>query len=145
MSKGIRDPLKAWGMCLIEAEKYAKANGLGLIRAVGYEYSGREHWAVYVDKGNLWECDEVIDFTARQFSVKVPARYQTDVITWLDDVCEWLGDSVTYEIYSTSNCQDEPFHVDNWIRDDIDPDNYKREYAALAKLTEKRKRNERKG
>jgi hypothetical protein len=138
MSKGIKDPLKAWGMCLIEAEKYAKKHKLGLIRATGYEYSGREHWAVYVDKGNLWECDEVIDFTARQFSLKVPAKYETDVTTWLDDVCEWLGDSVWYELYQTADMQRTPFHEDSWIRDDIDPDNYKREYAALNKLVPKK-------
>ncbi len=133
-SKGIADPLKAWGKCLMESQDYAKKHKLGLIRATGYEYSGREHWAVYVDRGNLWECDEIIDLTARQFSVKVPARYETDVITWLDDVCEWLGDSVNYEIYSTSDSQLDPFQCDSWIRDDIDPDNYKREYAALNNL-----------
>lgn len=134
MSRGIKDPVKAWGMCLIKSAEYAKANKTGLIRATGYEYSGREHWAIYIDRGNLWECDEIIDLTARQFSTKVPARYETDVITWLDDVCEWLGDSVNYEIYSTSDFQADPFQFDSWIRDDIDPDTYKREYAALNNL-----------
>ena len=132
--KGIKDPVKAWGQCLIQSHAYAKEHNLGLIRATGYDFSGREHWAIYVDRGNLWECDEIIDLTARQFSTKVPARYETDVITWLDDVCEWLGDSVMYEIYSTFDFQSEPFQMDSWIRDDIDPLTYKREYAALNNL-----------
>lgn len=134
MTRGIKDPVKAWGMCLIKSAEYAKNNKVGLIRATGYEYAGREHWAIYIDRGNLWECDEIVDLTARQFSIKVPARYETDVITWLDDVCEWLGDSVNYEIYSTSDFQGDPFHCDSWIRDDINPDTYKREYAALNNL-----------
>ena len=132
--KGIKDPVEAWGQCLIQSHAYAKKHNLGLIRATGYDFSGREHWAIYVDRGNLWECDEIIDLTARQFSTKVPARYETDVITWLDDVCEWLGDSVMYEIYSTCDFQSEPFQMDSWIRDDIDPLTYKREYAALNNL-----------
>ena len=136
-SNGIADPVKALGQCLIQSGAYAKKHNLGLIRVTGYEYSGREHWAVYIYQGEP-EWGDVIDLTARQFSTKVPARYETDCTTWLDDACEWLGDSVNYEIYLTHDSQAEPFYSNSWIREDIDPDNYQREYAGFNQLKEKR-------
>lgn len=132
-SKGIADPLEAWGQCLIQSAAYAKLHKVGLIRAIGYDYNGREHWAIFIDSGEP-EWGDVIDLTARQFSTKIPARYETDVVTWLDDVCEWLGDSVWYEMYLSHNFQIDPFHRGAHIREDIDPLTYKREYAALKNL-----------
>ena len=70
--KGISDPVKAWGMCLITSEPYAEKHGLNLIRITGMTYPGREHWAAI-------EWDEesrdgvVVDLTARQFDPNAPA------------------------------------------------------------------------
>jgi hypothetical protein len=133
MSKGIEDPMLAWGMCVIESKKYAEKHKLGLVRAIGYDYNQREHWAVFIQGGEP-EDGKVIDLTARQFSTKVPARYETDLTTWLDDCAEWLGDSLQFELFATHDSQDDSYHQDTWMRDDIDPDNYDREYAAMKML-----------
>ena len=133
--KGIADPLNAWGRCLWESVGFAQKYGFLLIGVKGYEYSGREHWAVFVEDGDF-EDGQVIDLTARQFSLDAPPRYQTDVLTWLDDACEWLGDSVVYEVFKNEEFEGQihragdPIYRGAHIREDIDPDTYKRKYVA---------------
>ena len=143
MSKGIADPVKALGQCLIQSSAYAKKHNLGLIRVTGYEYSGREHWAVYTDIGeengerflySYTPSGTIIDLTARQFVESVPAKYEDDAPEWLENACEWLGDSLHYEIYLTSDFQASPVNSGDWIRDDIDPIKDYKEYAAITKM-----------
>lgn len=125
---GISDPVQALGMCLVQSSGYAQHHGHGLVRVTGLEYPGREHWAVLV--GDIDEGAMVIDLTARQFSLRVPARYEIDLDTWLDDACEWLGDGLRYEVYPSPDTQSPPIYADVWVREDIDPDQYQREEAA---------------
>jgi hypothetical protein len=126
--QGIADPSEAWGQCLIHSGELAEKQGYGLIRVTGITFPGREHWAC-IDGDVLEEMTgKVIDLTARQFSTKVPARYEVDMETWLDDACEWLGDGLVYEVYRYGN-QEAPLLKDIWVRDDIDPDEFVREEA----------------
>ena len=139
--KGIADPAKAWGQCLIQSSAYAEKHKLGLIRVTGYSYTGREHWAVYESvgedsKGRYFidepEWGSVIDLTARQFVTTVPARYEDDGLAWVESASGWLNDSLVYEIYLTHDSQATPDHVGEWRVDDRD--NYKGvTYAAFAK------------
>ena len=144
---GIEDPADALGACAMQSLAFASKFNLGVVQVTGYNYPGREHWAVYVrgaastqdgdgdgESGNGF----VIDLTARQFSIKVPARYETDLDTWLDDACEWLGDSLDYKIYATSDSDLPPTLAGAWIREDINPDTYKRENAALTLIGTRR-------
>ena len=129
-SKGIADPAKAWGQCLIQSSAYAEKHKLGLIRVTGYSYTGREHWAVYESVGE--DSRGVIDLTARQFVTTVPARYEDDCLAWVESASGWLNDSLVYEIYLTHDSQATPDHVGEWRVDDRD--NYKGvTYAAFAK------------
>ena len=140
-SKGIADPAKAWGQCLIQSSAYAEKHKLGLIRVTGYSYTGREHWAVYESvgedsKGRYFidepEWGSVIDLTARQFVTTVPARYEDDCLAWVESASGWLNDSLVYEIYLTHDSQATPDPVGEWRVDDRD--NYKGvTYAAFAK------------
>ena len=138
-SKGIADPAKAWGQCLIQSSAYAEKHKLGLIRVTGYSYTGREHWAVYESVGEdskgryfIDEPGSVIDLTARQFVTTVPARYEDDCLAWVESASGWLNDSLVYEIYLTHDSQATPDHVGEWRVDD--KDNYKGvTYAAFAK------------
>jgi hypothetical protein len=124
--QGIADPAQAWGQCAIESFDLAEKQGYSLIRVTGLTYPQREHWACLT--GDPDTHAHVIDLTARQFTVTVPARYETDMATWLDDACEWLGDSLNYEIYGNHD-RDTPMISDWWIRDDIDPETFQREEA----------------
>lgn len=128
---GIDSPSHAWGQCAIESFDLAKKRGYGLVRVTGMAYRGREHWACLTGDLAVMEDMKVIDLTARQFSIKVPARYEVDLDTWLDDACEWLGDSLNYEIYTQMDDYREPYFTDFWLRDDIDPDTFVREEAWL--------------
>jgi hypothetical protein len=140
-SKGIADPYKAFGQCLIQSSEYAEKHKLGLIRVTGYNYPGREHWAVYEDigedpKGRYFltepEWGNVIDLTARQFVTTVPARYEDECLAWVESACGWLNDSLVYEIYLTHDSQATPDHVGELRIDDSE--NYKGvTYAAFAK------------
>lgn len=128
---GIRNPYEAWGQCAIRSFDLARKQGYGLVRVTGMTFGRREHWACLT--GDLAEMDlRVIDLTARQFSIKVPARYEIDLDTWLDDACEWLGDALNYEIYTQMDNYQEPYYKDFWVRDDIDPDTFVREDAWLS-------------
>ena len=139
---GIRDPFEAWGQCAIESFDLARKKGYGLIRVYGVTYPGREHWACFTsadyDEETGQETYRVVDLTARQFSTKVPARYETDMDTWLDDACEWLGDSLHYEWFSQVDNWQEPIYKDVWIREDIDPDTYETEDAWRLAMRERR-------
>jgi len=128
--EGIDTPSTAWGQCAIESFGLAKQQGYGVVRVTGLTYPKREHWACIAGGDvDTMEDLKVVDLTARQFSIKVPARYEIDLDTWLDDACEWLGDSLNYEIYPTSDYLAEPVFRDFWVRDDIDPDTFVREDA----------------
>jgi hypothetical protein len=140
-SKGIADPAKALGQCLIQSKAYAEKHKLGLIRVTGLSYTRREHWAVYADvaedaKGRYFitepEWGNVIDLTARQFVTTVPARYEDDCLAWVESASVWLNDSMVYEIYLTHDSQLEPDYVGELRVDDSN--NHKGGlYAGLAK------------
>jgi hypothetical protein len=126
--KGIVDPWEAWGQCAIQSLELARKQGYGMVRVTGLEYPRREHLACLTGG---WPEEEgtVIDLTARQFSTKVPARYEVGLSTWLDDACEWLGDSVMCEVYLGMDNWSEPVYREAWVREDIDPDTFVREEA----------------
>jgi len=126
MSKGIADPVKAFGQCLWQSKLYAKKHNQGLIRITGADYGKREHWAIYTDIGQ--EGDErflysyglsgvIIDLTARQFDKTLPARYEDEASEWMDKACLWLGDNLNYELYLTSDFQAEPISWGYWELD----------------------------
>lgn len=125
--RGISDPWAAYGRCFAESSALAKRQGYGLIEVTGMTYPGREHWACMA--GDLFDGEpKVIDLTARQFTTGVPARYETDLDTWLDDACEWLGDGLRYRVFPSWPWQEHEFSG-TWIRDDIDPEEFIREEA----------------
>lgn len=128
-AKGIEKPSDAFGMCLIQSQAYAKKYNTGLIRANSFIFPGREHWAIYKEQKNL-----VIDLTARQFTTNVSARFETQLDYWLDEVCEWLGDSITYELYESFDT-DNPFDFGYCVREEIDPYEFEREQAGLKEIS----------
>ena len=127
-SKGIQNPADALGQCAIQSTMYAKKYNTGLVRVNSWHYSGREHWAIYNEETN-----EVIDLTARQFTTKVPAKFITQLEDWLDEACEWLGDSLVYSLFENSDIT-EPSYESQWIREEIDPDEFVREEAGMKEL-----------
>ncbi len=127
MSRGIGDPVKAFGQCVWQSKLYAEKYNQGLIRVTGAEFGGREHWAIYTDIGQ--EGNErflqsyglsgtIIDLTARQFDKTLPARYEDEASQWMDNACRWLGDNLNYELYLTSDSQAEPITWGTWELDD---------------------------
>jgi hypothetical protein len=145
MSRGIADSVEALGKCLIQSSAYAKKYNHGLIRVTGYEFSGREHWAVYTDIGedetgrfiySYTPSGTVIDLTARQFVTTVPAKYEEEADIWLENACTWLGDSLRYEIFLTHDFQADPVNSGNWVVD-IDPIKDYKEYAAITQMKER--------
>lgn len=126
--KGISKPSVAWGQCAIQSIAYAEKYKTGLVKANSYTFRGREHWAIYKQEEN-----KVIDLTARQFTTKVPARFETELEYWLDEVCEWLGDSITYELFDASDLEN-PFYFDYCIREEIDPYEFEREEAGIKEI-----------
>lgn len=127
-TKGIKDPANALGQCAIQSMAYAKKYNAGLVRINSWNYPGREHWAIYNEKTN-----EVIDLTARQFTTKVSSKFIAQLEDWLDEACEWLGDSLVYSLYDNSDTTD-PSYESSWIRDEIDPEEFIREDAGLKEL-----------
>ena len=126
MSRGIADPSKAFGQCLWQASLYAKKYNQGLIRVTGAEYYKREHWAIYTDIGQdgnerfLYShglSGKIIDLTARQFDKTLPARYEDEASEWMDNACLWLGDNLNYEVFLTSNFQEESVSWGYWESD----------------------------
>ena len=117
--KGISDPVKAWGMCLITSEPYAEKHGLNLIRITGMTYPGREHWAA-IDWDEESRDGVVVDLTARQFDPNAPALWRGTLDDWLDDSCGWLQDGLRYEIHRLG--RDEPEFADFWVREDVEPE-----------------------
>ncbi len=142
---GIKDPAEALCKCLLQSSAYAKQHNHGLIRVTGYDFPGREHWAVYTDIGedetgrfiySYTPSGTIIDLTARQFVTTVPARYEEEADEWLENACAWLGDSLRYEIYLTHDFQADPINTGNWIVD-IDPIKDYKEYAGITQLKKK--------
>ena len=116
--KGISDPVKAWGMCLITSDRYAQDHGLYLIRITGMTYPGREHWAA-ID----WDAESrdgvVVDLTARQFDPDAHVTWEGPLDAWLDDACEWLRDGLDYEVHSGVGSEI-PVFADSWVREDVE-------------------------
>lgn len=127
-SKGIQNPADALGQCAIQSLGYAKKYNTGLVRINSFNYSGREHWAIYNEETN-----EVIDLTARQFTLTVPAKFVTQLEDWLDEACEWLGDALVYSLFETFDTTT-PSYESHWIRDEIDPEEFVREEAGVKEL-----------
>lgn len=123
MTPDYSDPAQAHGQCAIASFAHAHEHNLGLIRVTGVSYPGREHWAIFIgsDEDLNWR---VLDFTARQFDATTAFPYEADIDTWLDDVAEWLADSISYAIYASvaAHEADSPFFTDTVLRDDIDSD-----------------------
>jgi hypothetical protein len=107
-------------MCAISAVEFSsRVTGWGLVRVIGLTYPGREHWASLFADENL--TDTIVrDGTLRQFSEHAPALWKGSLDDWLDDVSEMLNDHLHYECFSDAVTRD-PFHVDEWVREDIDP------------------------
>lgn len=118
--RGISSPGDALGQCLIVSDRVARRHGLNLVRATGHTFPGREHWALI-----RWDdeaCEgEVTDLTARQFDASAPATWRGPLEDWLDDVCEWLGDAIFYEVFLHPDDTTSAYS-DLWVRDDIDPE-----------------------
>jgi hypothetical protein len=127
-TKGIEKPAEALGQCAIQSLGYAKKYNTGLVRVNSWNYPGREHWAIYNEVTN-----EVIDLTARQFTVKVPAKLVIDLEDWLDEACEWLGDALVYSLFENSDTTT-PSYESHWIRDEIDHEEFIREEAGLNEI-----------
>ena len=127
-SKGIKSPSEALGQCAIQSTLYAKKYNTGLVRVNSWNYPGREHWAIYNKETN-----EVIDLTARQFTVTVPAKFVAQLEDWLDEASYWLGDSLVYSLFEDGHIN-EPSYESQWIRDEIDPNEFVREEAGMKEL-----------
>lgn len=116
------DPGEALGMCAITSTEFSsRVRGWGLVRVTGLTYPGREHWAslfpgVREDLSDAF----VRDGTLRQFSPTVRALWKGSLDDWLDDVSELLCDYLHYECFADPLTR-EPFFVDDWIREDIEP------------------------
>ena len=134
-TKGILKPFAAFGQCALQSQAYAKKYETGLVRANSSTFYGREHWAIYKQEEN-----KVIDLTARQFTKKVPARFETELEYWLDAVCEWLGDSIIYELYESYDMNN-PFYFGDCVREEIDPYDFEREQAGLKEIEKSIRRN----
>jgi hypothetical protein len=131
-AKGISKPSVAWGQCAIQSQAYAEKYKTGLVKANSFTFPGREHWAVYKEEEN-----KVIDLTARQFTKKVPARFETELEYWLDAACEWLGDSITYELFESSDLNNS-FYFGDCVREEIDPYGFEREEAGIKEITRRK-------
>jgi len=127
-SKGIKSPSEALGQCAIQSTMYAKKYNTGLVRVNSWHYPGREHWAIYNEETN-----EVIDLTARQFTVTVPAKFVAQLEDWLDEAAYWLGDSLVYSLFDNSDIT-EASYESQWKREEIDPDEFVREEAGMKEL-----------
>jgi hypothetical protein len=127
-SKGIKNPADALGQCAIQSTGYAKKYNTGLVRVNSWHYPGREHWAIYNQETN-----EVIDLTARQFTVTVPAKFVAQLEDWLDEAAYWLGDSLVYSLFDNPDTM-KPSYESQWIREEIDPHEFVREEAGLNEL-----------
>ena len=127
-SKGIKSPSEALGLCAIQSTMYAKKYNTGLVRVNSWHYPGREHWAIYNEETN-----EVIDLTARQFTVTVPAKFVAQLEDWLDEAAYWLGDSLVYSLFEDGHIN-KPTYESQWIREEIDPHEFVREEAGLNEI-----------
>ena len=127
-SKGIKSPSEALGQCAIQSTMYAKKYNTGLVRVNSWHYPGREHWAIYNEETN-----EVIDLTARQFTVTVPAKFVAQLEDWLDEAAYWLGDSLVYSLFEDGHIN-KPTYESQWIREEIDPHEFVREEAGLNEI-----------
>jgi len=137
--KGISSPYEALGMCTTlsfgYAKKYADKQPISLVRINDITTQHKkEHWAIYIKEEN-----KVIDLTARQFTTKVKPKFVADLEDWLDEACEWIGDSLVYQIYEWPNVQ-ESVYQDYWLRDEIDPETFEPENAGWKMMLEKKER-----
>ena len=133
--KGIESPYEALGMCAITSFEFAKKHKTFLVRVNDVTTGSKEHWAIYLEKEN-----KVIDLTARQFTTNVSPRFEADLEDWLDEACEWLGDSLVYSIFDKPT-NENPLDENWWIRDEINPETFEPENAGLKmlqKITERK-------
>ena len=79
------------------------------------------------------ETNKVIDLTARQFTVTVPAKFVAQLEDWLDEASEWLGDSLVYSLFDNPDTM-KPSYESQWIREEIDPHEFIREEAGMKEL-----------